>query len=434
MNPADSPARPPSARVYPEWIEQGWVREAQRHIGVADPAEALPRFTRAVAVLSDLFTIARPAVSARTPRPAFPDYGADPALAIAYGLFFFPQNWVRARLPLAEAIDFRGWRPRGDSAQPRCLRVLDLGAGAGAAGLGAALLLRERALADEIELTAVDRSAASLGRLAALAREHAGHLPGLRVRTVAHDALDWARRELPRADAPFDLIVLGFALNEMLPPAAGLEARVEFAHRLRRALADAGLLLLLEPALRETAEPLQELSDILAAPPRGARAPAFPRWGPYLGDHPCPLRAEGKFWNHEVRAWTPPASLRLLNRQLWRAVDELKFSYALHGRAAPPPWPAPVAEAAAAADGLAGRLVSPFYEAKGVFLAALVATDGRKHTLDLPTRGLSREQKASLAQIERGDILALRGLRALGGQRTWRLPDPSAIVARWHSA
>jgi SAM-dependent methyltransferase len=419
-----------SARAYPEWLEAWWIRQACQRAGTKDAEAAVLRLAGAVQKLSDLFTVDRP-VAAQSAPPAkthFPDYGADTELAVAYGLFFFPQNFVRARLPLAEAVDFRGWKPL-DQNETRPVRVLDLGAGAGAAGLGAASFLRERGLAGEVQLTSVDRSPDSLARLATLARENAAHLPGLRVRTVTQNALEWVRNELPRAEESYDLIVLGFALNEMLPASLGPAPRLELAGQLRRALAPRGLLLILEPSLRETAGPLQELSDALCA---RAAQPPFPRWGPYLGERACPLRAEGKFWNHEVRRWSAPGSLSLLNRKLWREIGELRFAYALHGCNAPAALPGAFAVASEEPGGLTVRLVSPFHLRKGGFVAACVATDGVKYTLDLQSRGLPKDEIARLGQIERGDILALRGLQLLGTPRMLRLPSPSAIAARYH--
>jgi SAM-dependent methyltransferase len=429
-----TPASPTvdSVRTYPAWLEGWWIAQACREAGRDDPDAVLPAYAGAVQTLSDLFTVARPGVAQGAPAKSyFPDYGADANLALAYGLFYFPQNFARVRLPLAEAVELRGWRPRGENEAGRTVRVLDLGAGAGAAGLAAAMLLRERGLAEEVELTAVDHSADNLARLTSLTREQAAHLPGLRVRPVTQNALEWTRNELPRAPERFDLIVLGFALNEMLPAAQGLKARLELAQQLRRGLSEQGLLLIIEPALRETAEPLQELSDALVGTAHG---PAMPRWGPYLSERPCPLRAEKKFWNHEVRTWTAPGSMKLLNRKLWREIDDVKFSYALHGRVAAPPLAEAYEAAAKAPDGLLVRLVSPFYLRKGGFVAAGVASDGVKYTFDLQVRGLPKEEIRRLEQFERGDVLALRGLKELGTPRLMRLPTPAAITARYHVA
>jgi SAM-dependent methyltransferase len=425
-----------SSRAYPDWLERWWVDQACQQAETDDAQAAVSFHAGAVQVLSDLFTVARPQAgppdAARSTKAHFPDYGADEELAVGYGLFYFPQSFVRVRLPLAEAIELRGWRPLADGEAPRPLRVLDLGAGAGAAGLGAALLLREQGSGDKVELMAVDNSADQLARLTTLVRENSGRLPGLRVRTVVQNALDWVAKELVREETPFDLIILGFALNEMLPAALGLKPRLELMQQLRRGLGERGLLLILEPSLRETAEPLQELSDALATKAVGATAPILPRWGPYLGGHRCPLRSEKVFWSHEVRRWTPPNSLALVNRKLWREIEEVKFAYALHGRIAPPELPEPYRAAEKAPDGLLVRLVSPFHLRKGGFVAAAVGTDGVKYTLDLQTRGMTKTRIAELEQIERGDVLALRDLKELGTPRLMRLSNPEAITARYH--
>ncbi|MGA2052448.1 MAG: hypothetical protein ABSH19_03965 [Opitutales bacterium] len=425
------------ARAYPDWLDWWWVERARRQTGNTEPEEAVARYAGAVQKLSDLFTVARPGAEPVKPaKPGragagFPDYGADEELATGYGLFYFPQSFVRTRLALAEAVELRGWRPFDGDGDGRTARVLDLGAGAGAAGLGAAMFLHERGLAEAVELTAVDHSADNLARLVALTREKAERLPGLRVRTVAENALEWVKRESPRGTEAFNLIVLGFALNEMLPAALGLGPRLELLHQLRRSLSESGLLLVIEPALRETAEPLQELSDALCGKGASSHGPPVPRWGPYLGDHGCPLRAEKKFWNHEVRRWTPPGAMTVLNRKLWREIGELKFAYALHGKQAPPELPEVFRATAKAPEALTVRLVSPFHLGKGGFVAAAVSADGVKYTLDLPTRGLAKEEIARLEQIERGDVLALRDLKALGAPRTMRLLTPTAIAARY---
>src|SRR5262245_61000648 len=121
-SPAERPDPERSAREVPADVEAFWVEQARRRAkGEPTPLAAVARATDDVAALSDLFTVARP--------KRFPDYGGD-AQAVAYGLWFFPQTWCRVRFPLLEAVA-RGWEPPRE----RPARVLDLGAGTGAAGL-----------------------------------------------------------------------------------------------------------------------------------------------------------------------------------------------------------------------------------------------------------------------------------------------------------
>jgi len=230
--------------AYPAGLEAAWLALGESAAG-ARGEEALDRLRPAVARLSDLFTVGRPAAG-------FPDYLADPALLAAYGLFFFPQSWTRTGWAMAHA-SFRGWRP----ARP-APRVLDLGSGPGSCGLRAARWLSAGGSAPG-ELSLVDRSAAGLAAAEAAAPAAA---PGWSVAARVGDARDPAGWP----EGGFDLIVAGFVLNELGLDDAGLDAWLEST---AARLAPGGLLILIEPALRATAEPLRRLSDRRAGrPPR----------------------------------------------------------------------------------------------------------------------------------------------------------------------
>src|SRR5688572_21510997 len=130
-------------RRLPEPVEAWWVARAREAAQGAAAEHALRALAPEVQRLSDAFTCARPV--------AFADYARTPAERAAYGLFYFPQTWVRARFPLAEARIVHGWAPPS-----RSLRLLDVGAGSGAAGLSIATALQASGAVDDIELTAVD--------------------------------------------------------------------------------------------------------------------------------------------------------------------------------------------------------------------------------------------------------------------------------------
>jgi len=357
--------------AYPAALEAAWVRMGEAAVG-ARGEDALDRIRPGVARLSDLFTVARPPAG-------FPDYLGDPALLAAYGLYFFPQSWTRTGWAMAHAA-FRGWRP----GRPRP-RVLDLGSGPGSCGLRAARWL-SNAEAGPGELHLVDRSASALAAAEAVAPAAA---PGWSVSTRVGDAREpgtW-----PAGD--FDLILAGFVLNELGLDDAGNEAWLEATSA---RLAPGGLLVLIEPALRSTAEPLRRLSDR-----RAGRSPR--RLGPEVDDAPCPLLG-GEHWDHEVRAWRAPASAEFLNRRLHRDLGAVRFSQALFSDAAgtpPPPG--------------AARVVAEPQLLKGL-VRLVVSAGGRLSTLEIPTRGLARsEAKALAARFARGDLVAApaRGARAI---------------------
>lgn len=196
---------------------------------------------------------------------------------------------------------------------------------------------------------------------------------------------------------PQDLILLGWSLNEAVPAP---EDAAPFLKSLSPLLSPRGALVALEPALKITAERLQRASDFFAAQP----GEPFFRLAPELGAHACPLLAEGVFWNHEVRKWTPPETLEFLNRTLFREIGVLKFSWCALGKA-----PAKKFSVPAGAEEIL-RFVSPPEITKTCLRFVGVNPRGEKKSVELPTRGLSKsEVKKIAAEWERGDIAALAG-------------------------
>ncbi|MDR2429591.1 MAG: class I SAM-dependent methyltransferase [Puniceicoccales bacterium] len=379
--------------MYPAELEAYWLGRARAATGTADGECALDRVRPAVRRLSDLFTLERP-------RGAFPDYATDAVSLAAYGLFFFPQSFARTALALDQPVRLRGWRPEPAAFPGAPLRVLDLGSGAGPCGLAALRAVHALAPRRPLELVAVDHSPGAL----ALVREvSARALPSsvpVEVETRAGD--------LRHADAvlaglpPQDIIVAGFSVNELFG-GTDMPALRRWLAALRPLLSANGLLVVLEPALRDTALSLQGAADALAG------AGVFHRWGPDLGDAPCPLTGGGRAWSHEVRRWTPPASLAYLNRRLFREIGVLKFACTVLCRT--PPEPLPEARVAL-------RLVSPLQILKGRLAFSAVTVAGELFSVEIPTRGLSkREIKTSAAAWERGDVVSVDppALQSVGG-------------------
>lgn len=358
-------SRPESPDAYPPALESEWLRQAEVATGRSGD-DALEVLRADVQRLSDLFTTGRP-------DGTFPDYFADPRLLAAYGLFFLPQAWARTGWALAHALDLRGWRPARPAA-----RILDLGSGAGGCGLRAARKLAEAGCAS-VELVAVDRSAAALAALEAVAPSAC---PGAVVTT----RLGEARETETWPEGDYDLILAGFVLNEL-----GLREdgeREGWMKRTAARLAPGGLLVLIEPALRATAEPLRRLSD--------ARARKSPRRiGPEVDALPCPLLG-GEHWDHEVREWTPPPVTEYLNRKLHRDLGAIRFAQALFSDAELAPLPAGAA-----------RIVAEPQLLKGLY-RIIVSQAGRLRTVETPTRGLSKQEaKALAAGFARGDIVSV---------------------------
>lgn len=374
--------------VYPPAAEAHWVGRAEAATDLLGDA-AFERLAHSVARLSDLFTTERP-------EGRFPDYFAEEELLAAYGIFFLPQSFVRTGYALAQAMELRGWKPA--STQPA---ILDLGSGPGSCGVAAAHHLR-RLGADRVELAAVDRSPGALAGLESFAADFLGSATTVRTRVGdASKAETWP-------DGDFDLIVAGFVLNEM----AHLDAKATLAWfgTLRRRLRPGGLILLLEPALRTTAERLQRLSEQVCA--QGL----LPRVGPELDGLPCPQLLAGEHWNHESRPWAAPASTAYANRRLFRDLREVRFSCALFSDASLTALPAG-----------AVRLVSDVQIIKGL-LRFIVVRSGVLQTVEVPTRGLSKHDvKGLAATFGRGDVVSFPPME---GAKI-RLPDRAALQVLW---
>lgn len=407
-------------------LENFWLKKAAAAWRVpagTDTGTLLEKTRAAVRGLSDLFTVERP----RDGR--FFDYMSEPKLLAAYGLFFFPQSAARADFALRRLLGLYEWSPENaadgnaDAPAPPPLRVLDLGSGAAPCGFAAARILRERFPDRKIVLSALDRSRDALAaarEIASLAvAENFFAAENFALETVPADLkkLVPAKLGLP----PQDLILLGWSLNEAVPAP---EDAVPFLKSLAPLLSPRGALVALEPALKITAERLQRASDSFAAQP----GEPFFRLAPELGAHACPLLAEGVFWNHEVRKWTPPQTLEFINRTLFREIGALKFSWCALGRAPAKKFAVP----AGAADIL--RLVAPPEITKTCLRFVGVNPRGEKKSVELPTRGLSKsEVKKIAARWERGDVAALAGsLSPIGAAGHFRLSGTPHEIGEKH--
>jgi ribosomal protein RSM22 (predicted rRNA methylase) len=375
---------------YPELLERFWREEARVLWGDVSDDELVERVRPLVQALSDRFTVDR----ARAPEL----YGDDPALRVAYGLFFFPQTFARAQLALREC-----WRPPGGDAP---VRILDIGAGTGAAGFAALHLLGSR----PAFLRAVDRAARALESLRAAAAACRELWPQAVIEVARSDAAEIST-ETGR-DTVYDVILCSFALSEIADQHARFDPMV-WTRTLLSWLSPDGLLLILEPALKSCAERLEVMRDRVAMEGWGRIV------GPCMHHAPCPLRAEGRFWCHEVRRWRPPPLAEKINRTLFRDLPNLKFSFLALRRATDPSASATMPADARSpsgegADDQRARLVAPVVEQRGKFLTRGCFADGRLREIELLTRHLRADARAAVDALERGSRVHIEIDRQLG--------------------
>lgn len=376
-----------TAPSYPIQLEQWWLDQARQATGISDIASCMASLEKDVERLSDLFTLER--------ADRFGGYALDERMLLAYGLFFFPQTFVRVQFVLDEISGLRGLcLPQG-----RPLRMLDLGCGSGAATFAALAQLAARAPELAVEATAIDRSRPFLGWTGRVLEANRDLWPKAALQTGEGDLMDY------RGDGLWDLVFVSFALNEAMEARADDEANVWLGRWLER-LAPGGVLVILEPVSQATSERLERLRDWVA----GQKLARI--LGPCLHHESCPLLNKGDVWCHEVRRWRIPETLELLNRRLFRSIEDLKFSFLALERSDLPNIRASNADVF--------RMIAPMRKLKGKLVTAGCAADGGARTYEMLSRGLDRAAEDALVSMERGAIVRAVDLKPLADGRVLR--------------
>ena len=278
--------------TVPAAVEDALWEAARRQL----PADVVggPGLTAAVVDRSKRYTSERERLAEPSPRDL-----------AARALFFTVADAPK----MAAILDELGTQLRWHGDDP--LRVLDLGAGAGAMSLGAIVHAASVGATRPIVIDALDRDAAALQILADAVPAAAAAL-GVTASVVTRRA-DLAGAALP----PAELILAGTVLNELDAAAALALTRAALA-----ALAEDGALVIVEPALRDTTRALHRLRDaVIGAGAAHVFAPCTRRGAP------CPMLADERDWCHEERSATlPPRAARLAQVTGLRD-GAMKYSY-----------------------------------------------------------------------------------------------------------
>lgn len=350
---------------------------------LAERARGKPHwFSAAVVDRSRRYTSERGALH----RPA--DAQADLA---ARALFFSVVDAAKPLAPLLELVR-RGGLPvaRGSSGAAPTLRVLDLGAGCGAMSLGLLATAALHGWRARWELTLVDRDAEALaiavGALTALAETLGAEIA---VQRKVVDLASWR----PEPGPPRSLALLGTVLNELAPAAGRALVMGALAQ-----VAPAGAVLVLEPALRESARALQALRDELVAAGDAAVL------GPCTHAHtPCPALARDTDWCHEDRPWRAPPYVRAVADATRLRDGNLKYAYLLLAPPGAPVSHRPLGPAAPAHELV--RVVSGALPGKGKKELFACGAAGR-----VLLRRLDRRASPATAwfdELRRGDLVAV---------------------------
>jgi ribosomal protein RSM22 (predicted rRNA methylase) len=340
-------------------------REVSRLMGGDGPA-VRGKLAKALAELHTRF------VRAAEGEPFGEPYFAKPSSLAAYLAYFFPASAAQVVRVLADVTP-----PPGPA-----LRVLDVGAGPGPAGMAAALWLRS--FGRRVEVDALEAAPAALETAKRLWAPEWGTL---RTRI-------WRAGE-PLPTGPYDLVVASHVVNELFDgDGAAAAKRVAFVQSLAGLLSPSGRLVLVEPALRETGRGLLVIRDALVAGGLTVLAPC-------LHQGACPALERPRDWCHADRPWEAPAMVRDVAESAGLSRDSLKHTAVV---LTPEPRPAP-------RPGLF-RVVSAPLPEKGKQRVFGCGEAGRVALVRLDKA--ASEANASFVSLERGDLVRIGDARTAG--------------------
>jgi hypothetical protein len=262
--------------------------------------------------------------------PYWKDTGNRENLRLAYFLYFMPANLFRAASVWGE-LHRLGYR-WPDSLRSQSLRAIELGAGpaAGATGIAAGESHTPLGLPGTGDWALIEQDRATLE----LGSEWAKHwfesqaLGGWGTRPF-HRKLQVSAGLLPKTAPKFHLWLSSFFLNELS------ESPAEIARALleawERHLAEDGLAILIEPALKPISRKLLEVRNELLALAAG-RAPWMKLLLPCLGHQACGALAAAEDWCHEEVSWWRPPYYKQIDQLAGLDRKTLPFSYLVVAR------------------------------------------------------------------------------------------------------
>jgi ribosomal protein RSM22 (predicted rRNA methylase) len=273
---------------------------------------------QAVVNLSRLFTTSRPSLPAR--------YLDDPAHAAAYLSYFLPVNLSKIKILLNELTSDNSHETRD-----RPMAVLDLGCGPGTASLALLDWLWHRSpeRAKSVSVLAADLSHESLQDAKKLWEAYCNEvgIPNVGLRCIEGNLEHPLKGDLGKQivrGGPYDLMIMANCLNELFTTAGDppVERAVVVA-QLLPFLAPHGTIMIVEPALRQTARALHQMRDHLL------KQGLCTVYSPCLHEAACPALDHPDDWCHEERPWQTPPAIAALDREVGFIKDALKFSYLL---------------------------------------------------------------------------------------------------------
>ena len=394
--------------AYPKEISDWWWTQTIQKWPDLSEEKILNLIRKEIVVQSDRFN------KSRTFDPQA--YGSRDLSLLTYGNFFFTRTWKAMTLALSEAFSFREWKKPNNAP----IRILDIGSGSGASGLSALYLLRKLKIKNSISLDAWDYSGKSLSIQKNIHRACYDLWNDTQIKTQRLDL----RNDIPHPKKQrFDLILLGYSMNEILQ-SSELSERVEWMKQILGMLSTSGLIVIVDPAEQEVCNQLQETSAYLTSKEREVFIHS-----PYLNSAPCPFFSKKtNYYSHEVRKISSSSLIEKINNPLRLETHEVKFGLTMLGKYPPQSLPENFGFC---------RLVSPVRKKKGTLSFIGIAADGHEYMYELQRRSLQQDETKNLIKLERGDIIKIENGEKGKDPKRIRIPkfnDISCLFApRWEN-
>jgi ribosomal protein RSM22 (predicted rRNA methylase) len=357
--------------------------------------------------LSRLFTTSRQSLP--------PRYLDDPARAAAYLSYFLPVNLSKVQVLLDELPS------ENSSEAPDCsMAVLDLGCGPGTGALALLDWLWHRSpeRAKSLSVLAADSSHESLQDAKRLWEAYCQEVgisnEGLKCveGNLEHPLKGELGKQIMR-NGPYDLMIMANCLNELFSTSIDPSAeRAVVVAQLLPYLAPHGTIMIIEPALRQTARDLHQLRNLLL------KQNLCTVYSPCLHERDCPALDHPDDWCHEERPWQTPPAIAALDRKVGFIKDALKFSYLLlrkDGRTIVP------------RSSQTFRVVSELRELKGEKRAWLCNETGRPEVGRLDRK--ASPQNAAVDSWHRGAIVQIE--RIVRKERAGKVSPVGRIESDW---
>lgn len=222
----------------------------------------------------------------------------------AYLLYYTTTNFLKPYIPLQEL--FHGGLGTAD------LRVLDLGAGTGAASLGLLYFLEQYGFNGTVELHLVDAVKKNLDEASRMITAYSRKLPFTVVHHEHHG--DISTSDLPLKDA-FDLLLMMNTLNELQEENDSILLSYLFS-----LLNHEGSCVLVEPAARPSSRRLLRLRN-------KAVESGYTVYSPCTRQSTCPALIKEDDWCHTEIEWDRPSIIRSIDDEVGTLRLSLKYSY-----------------------------------------------------------------------------------------------------------